>query len=199
MTDQDLREMIAALVRSQAETDRQIRQLRVADEETDRQLRETGRELRRMERELGKQIGGLGQKFGGFTEGLALPSMQKILEERFGATSISPRRRERLNGEVMEVDVVATSEANGGEVYVVEVKSHLRQEGIDQILHKLRRFPDFFPRLRGRKLHGILAAVDVPKELEEKALAEGLYVARIQDDLFELQVPESFKPRAFPN
>ena len=39
-------------------------------------LQETDRQIR----ELGKQIGGLGNKFGSFTEGLALPSMQKILQ-----------------------------------------------------------------------------------------------------------------------
>ena len=37
------------------------------------------RQLRKQLEELGKQIGGLGEKFGGFTEGMALPSMTKIL------------------------------------------------------------------------------------------------------------------------
>jgi len=50
-----------------------LAELSTAQKETDRQLKE-----------LGKQIGGLGAKFGSFTEGLALPSMEKILRQRFG-------------------------------------------------------------------------------------------------------------------
>ncbi len=50
--------------------------LQIFLQETDRKFQETDRQIR----ELGKQIGGLGNKFGSFTEGLALPSMQKILQ-----------------------------------------------------------------------------------------------------------------------
>ena len=41
--------------------------------DTDNQLKESG-----------KQIGGLGDKFGSFTEGMAFPSLEKMLRERFG-------------------------------------------------------------------------------------------------------------------
>ena len=54
-----------------------LAELTTAQKETDRQLKATDRQLK----ELGKQIGGLGAKFGSFTEGLALPSMEKILRQ----------------------------------------------------------------------------------------------------------------------
>ena len=163
-------------------------------------LKRTGQlqeENAQMIRELSKQIGGLGEKFGGFTEGLALPSMTKILKERFHATVVSPRTRAWRNGEEMEVDVLAYSNSGTDEVYVVEVKSHLRQEGIRQILRTLHRFRDFFPQHKDKKLYGILAAVDAPSELQKKVLQEGLYLARIHDGVFEVQVPEDFQPREF--
>jgi hypothetical protein len=59
----------------------------------------------------GKQIGGLGAKFGSFTEGLALPSMETILQQRFGMTVVMPRVRAKRNGEHLEIDVLAY--ANG--------------------------------------------------------------------------------------
>ena len=68
MTDDELKELFAGLAIAQKETDRQLR-------------------------ELGKQIGGLGEKFGGFTEGLALPSMTKILTEHFGMEVVTPGSR----------------------------------------------------------------------------------------------------------
>ena len=63
MTDEELKDLVASLLVSQKETDQRIK-------ETDRFVKE-----------LGKQIGGLGEKFGSFTEGLALPSMERILQE----------------------------------------------------------------------------------------------------------------------
>lgn len=48
-----------------------------------------------MIKELGQQIGGLGDKFGYFTEGMALPSMERILTEQFGMSVIMPRVRVR--------------------------------------------------------------------------------------------------------
>jgi hypothetical protein len=156
------------------------------------QLQETDRQLK----ELGRQIGGLGDKFGSFTEGLALPSMGKILGERFGMDTIFPSVRARTNGHSMEIDVLASSKQRD-EVFVVEVKSHLREEALDQMRRILREFHDFFPDYKGRKLYGILAAVDAPDEVRRKVLREGIYLARVHDGHFELQVPEGFEPRAF--
>ncbi len=91
MNDHELKELVASLATAQKETDRHQR-------ETDRQLKE-----------LGKQIGGLGEKFGSFTEGLALPSMSKILSERFGMEVVSPSVRVSKQGEHMEIDVLRQS------------------------------------------------------------------------------------------
>jgi len=182
---------------TQQETARQLRegerQLRESKLETDRQLRETDRQVK----ELGRQIGGLGDKFGSFTEGLALPAMQKILGQRFNMDVIAPRVRSRRNGHSLEVDVLAWSHAPDGDAYVVEVKSNLREEALGQMRKILRQLREFLPEHRDRKLHGILAAVDVPDDLREKVLSEGIYLARIHDDQFERQVPEGFKPRSF--
>lgn len=83
------------------------------------------------------------------------------------------------------------------EVFVVEVKSHLREEALDPMRRILRDFRDFFPHHRDKKLYGILAAVDAPDDVQQKVLQEGLYLARIHDGHFEIQVPDGFQPRAF--
>ena len=97
----------------------------------------------------------------------------------------------------MEVDVLAYSNSGTNEVYVVEVKSHLREESIQQMLKTLREFRSFFPEHRDKKLFGILAAVDAPPELQKKVLREGIYLANIHDGVFEIQVPDDFQPRTF--
>jgi len=201
MTDIELKQVVADLAVNLAETDRVLRERQA---ETDRLMRErqaaTDRMIRATDRqieELGKQLGGLGAKFGGFTEGMAFPSMQKILRERFWMNVVSVRNIARQNGRSMEIDVLAYSNARVNEVYVVEVKSHLREDGIQQMLRILREFHDFYPGHEDKKVYGILAAVDIPEDLERRVLAEGIYLARIHDDTFEITVPNSFQPRAY--
>lgn len=65
---------------------------------TDQQLKELGKQTDRQLKELGKQIGGIGDKFGYFTEGLALPSMEKILHEQFHMEFVSPRVKGNKKG-----------------------------------------------------------------------------------------------------
>jgi RecB family endonuclease NucS len=77
------------------------------------------------------------------------------------------------------------------------VKSHLRDDGIEQMLRILREFHDFFPGHAGKKVYGILAAVSIPEDVEKRVLREGIYLARIHDENFEISVPEDFQPRAY--
>ncbi|MGH7340374.1 MAG: DUF3782 domain-containing protein [Candidatus Rokuibacteriota bacterium] len=181
-----------SLRESREESDRSLRESR---EESDRRMNELGQATR----ELGKQIGGLGQKFGSCTEGMALPSMERRLAERFGTTTFAARTRVRIGRDELEVDAIAYSDGEAGTVCVVDVKSHLRDEGIDQLLRSLEKFPRFFPEHRGKRLIGVLAAVDAGRKVEERVLREGLVLARIRDDVFELQIPDGYEPRAFPN
>jgi hypothetical protein len=178
MTDQELRDVVATLSLKHVE-------LTESQQETARQIRE-----------LGKQIGGLGDKFGSFTEGLALPSMTKILTNRFGMDTIAPALLSRKNGKSLELDVFAWSRARD-EAYIVEVKSHLRDEALEQMRKTLREFHDYFPGYEGKRIHGILAAVHIPERMREKVLKEGFYLARIHDGQFELEIPDGFQPRAF--
>lgn len=170
-----------------------LRELIQSQQETNRKFQETDRQIK----ELGKQIGGLGKKFGSFTEGLALPSMETLLRERFGMEIISPSVRASKNGQHLEIDVLAYANGDINAAYIVEVKSHVREEAIAQLKTILERFRYFFPEHQNKTLYGILAGVDLSADLREKILQAGFYVARIQDSVFELDTPTIFQPQAF--
>ena len=186
-TADEVWQLLGELIASQKETERQMQESR---SEVDRRLKETDRQIK----ELGKQIGGLGKNFGSFTEGLALPSMEKILRERFGMEIISPSIRATKGGQHLEIDVLAYANSDINEAYVVKVKSHPREESIIQLKNLLRKFRTFFPEHSNKKLYGILAVVDWSEDLRQKVLNEGLYVARIHDEVFELETPADFQP-----
>ena len=154
-------------------------------------------EFNQQMKELGKQIGGLGAKFGSFTEGLALPSMTKILGERFGMEIIMPSVRIRKGKDNLEIDVLAYASGDINAAYVVEVKSHAKEESIEQLKTILRNFRQFFPEHGHKTIYGILAAVDIAENVKAKVLEEGLYFARISDDTFALDTPDNFEPKTW--
>ena len=192
-TADEVWQILAELATAQKATDLQLKEVSQAQKETARQQKETDRQLK----ELGKQIGGLGAKFGSFTEGLALPSMEKILRERFGMEIISPSVRASKAGQHLELDVLAYANGHLNTAYIVEVKSHAREDSITQLKSILQRFRLFFPEHKNKQLYGILAAVDMSSELRQKTLQEGFYVARIHDQVFELDIPENFQPLSY--
>ena len=110
---------------------------------------------------------------------------------------VSPSVRVSKEGQHLEIDVLAYTNGELNIAYIVEVKSHAREESITQLKSILQRFRRFFPEHKDKKLYGILASVDLSNELREKILQEGFYVARIHDQVFELDIPDNFQPRLY--
>jgi hypothetical protein len=130
-------------------------------------------------------------------EGLALPSMTKILRERFKMEVISPSVRVSKNGIECGCDVLAYSNSTINEAYVVEVKNHLREESIMQLKTLMGTVRALFPEHADKKLFGIIAAVDMSEMLKKRVLEAGFYVARIQDETFSLESPSGFQAKCF--
>ena len=179
MTDQELKELVAA-------TTRNVATLMADNKETDRQLRD-----------LREQIGGLGNKFGSFTEGLAYPSIYRVLTEDFHLDTVAYRVRQRRNGTEQELDMLGSSNGANQRVFLVEIKSHLTEAELKKFEKKLQEFFVYFPEQRGKALYGLIAAVDVARGLAERVARRGLYLALAHDGTFSLASPSQFKPKKY--
>ncbi len=84
-------------------------------------------------------------------EGMAFPSLAKLLRERFQMDVISRNVSTHKNGDTMEVDVLAYSNSRVNEIYVGEIKSRFRQEDFKQMKDILNRFFEFFPSHKGKR------------------------------------------------
>jgi RecB family endonuclease NucS len=123
--------------------------------------------------------------------------MTKILGDRFGMEIIMPSVRIRKGKDNLEIDVLAYANGDINTAYVVEVKSHAKDESIEQLKTILRNFRYFFPEHGHKTVYGILAAVDIAENVKAKVLEEGLYFARISDDTFALDTPDDFQPKTW--
>jgi hypothetical protein len=77
------------------------------------------------------------------------------------------------------------------------VNKHRHHENHHLLKNTLQRFRTFFPEHKAKQLYGILASVDLSDKLRAKILQEGIYVARIYDQVFELNIPENFHPQTY--
>lgn len=165
-------------------------------------LKEIAEQQRNNEREISRVtriVGDIGNKFGSFTEGMAFPSMEKVLRKQFGMTTITTNYKTEHGPDTLEIDVLgmANGEVEVNTVVLVEVKSHFKERDIDQLLKNLDRFRRFHPEYAHKKIFGILACGQGSNEVRHKAMAAGLYVASIHDEVFELKTPAYFVPRDF--
>jgi small-conductance mechanosensitive channel len=167
--------------------------------EADKRAAEADKRAAQAERdtqEMKRQLGGLGNKFGSFTEGLLLPSVDRMLTERFGVTDFVMRMKSKRGAETLELDGFGFTNGEKNIGFIVEVKSHLDSRSIDQTLSQLRRFGRFHPQYKSMTLYGIIAAVDAISETMRKAVYNaGLYLVTVDDDIAEMPAPPpSFKP-----
>lgn len=197
----DLRALVAQSILS---TEAFKNQLAASQEAADRRAAEADRrttEADKERKELRQQIGGLHNKFGSFAEGLLLPSVKRVLSDELGLEQVSERtlRNRKVDGKklFMELDAFGYSNGEQNVACIVEIKSHLREEGIEQILRQLREFPTFFRDHADKKLYGMIAAVDAPQNLQEQVWKEGLYLMLVQDETAVLKLPAGFVPKNY--
>jgi hypothetical protein len=164
---------------------------------TDKELREIVADLAKQVKQTNKQLGELGNRWGLYTEGMAYPSLEKVLRQKFKMTFIAQRAYSTRKGHNLELDVFGYSNDGRDEAVIVEVKSRLTEEGLQQALDTLKEFPKAFPEHANKKLYGIIAAVDIPQNMGQRVLKHGIYLARISDDTFRLTVPRNFIPKNY--
>ena len=170
MTDQELKDLVASLAVNQKEMARQMKR-------TD------------------KQLGELGNRLGGYTEGLFYPGLEHILFTKFHMDTVAPRVRSRRKD--LELDVLGYTNGTTNTAYIVEIKSRANEDAVEQLLNTLAEFPVAFPEHAGKKVYGILAAVDVPPNIRRRVAKLGIYLARTSNDMVKLEKPAKFVPKNY--
>ncbi len=179
------------------ETDLKFKETDAKFKETDLVFKETALRFKELDlflKELGKQIGGIGNKFGTFNEGLVLPSLTRLLTDDFNCKSIFPNFKHRENGTILEIDLLGVSNIA---YYIIEIKSHLREDSIEQLKLEIEQFKLFKPLFEEKQIYGLITATHYDKKIKERVLKDGIYFISITDDIVKMDIPENFIPRAW--
>ena len=186
-TDRQLKESKLELDKQMAETDRQLKESKL---ELDRQMAETDRQIKK----LSKELGHLGNRFGEFNEALVLPSLNRLFEEKFNCKQLSQRYRVLMNGNSIEIDLLAIS---ADSIYLIEIKSKHRKDDLKQLMNHIEKFKENAPEYQNKKIYGVIVATDYNKDNIKELERKGIYFISIADDLVKLHHSPNFEPFAW--
>lgn len=163
-----------------------LKQLTESQQQTDLKLKE-----------LGKQIGNLHQERGTYTEIILMPSIKSTLMDIMDYDHFLADVWKSVKGNNIQLDAIGYTNGVRNELIIVEVKTALRSQDIDQLEKQIKRFDDFFPEYSGKKKYGMLVAMQADEELIAEFHNRGFYFSTIQNDMIVPHNPDNFKPTAY--
>ncbi len=165
-------------------------------QETDRQIQETNKQFKETDRRI-KQLNELfTSHWGKLMEALITPSCLKLFKDR----GIDIKRTysnieiesDELSG---EFDIVL---ANGEQVVVIEVKTTLKTNIVDEFLEKMKRIKEYLPEHRDKTVYGAVAAIKYDENSDKYAYRKGLFVIKNSGEgLLKIANNKNFKPLEF--
>lgn len=203
-TADDVWQLLAELTAAQKETERLLKeQAQEADQrrkeadqrfkETERLLKEQGQETDRQIREVNKKIGDLGGKWGRFVENMVAPACETIFLKRgIPVHQVSQRIKRRLDNKTLEIDVMVTNENH---VLIVEVKSSLGVNDINELIEDLTEFRTFFPEYSQKQLYGAVAGIEIEEGADKYAYRQGLFVLAQAGETVSILNNSTFQPK----
>ncbi len=197
LTYEQLMDLFLELRESQKETDRRFKETDLQFNETKKLIQENALSLKETEKlvkRVSQDIGNLGNKFGSFNEALVFPSLEKLFAEQFHCKSISQNQKFLMNGDSIEIDMLAISNEA---CYIIEIKSKYRKDDLRQILSSIEKFKINSPEHKDKKIYGVIMATEFNKDNIKELEKNGIYFISITDDIVKLHKSDKFIPKAW--
>jgi hypothetical protein len=170
------------------ETDRQFKETDKKFQETDRQFKETDRRIKELDRLFTSQWGKL-------IESLVEGDLVKLLNERgIEVESIIPRRKGHKGGQNYEFDLIAL---NDTKMVIVEVKTTLRPQDVDDFHEVLWKAKTFMPEYKDKIIYGAVAFLTADGKSDRMAEKLGFFVIKATGSSSSIVNSPEFIPKAF--
>jgi isopenicillin N synthase-like dioxygenase len=133
------------------------------------------KEAKEEARQRNREWTNLAKKMGTLVEDLIAPALRPVLKKYFDCevTMEGQRMFRRIEGNDYEIDAIAACD---DKVFMVEVRSTPRLQDVSEFVDKSKRFFDFFPEYKGKRLIIIFGSITFPERVIEEASKSGIYV-----------------------
>nr|WP_074404730.1 ATP-binding cassette domain-containing protein [Cylindrospermopsis raciborskii] len=187
-TDRKFQETERLLREQSQETDRKF-------QETDRKFQETDRLLREESKRVNNQIGQLGNRLGEFVESQVRPAAVKLFQERgIAVKEIASNTYIQTGKEGLEIDLLVI---NSSDIILIEAKSKVSEDDVNEHLERLSKFKRFFPRYESYRVLGAVAGMVIPLDVSRYAYRKGLFVIGQSGDNLVILNDDKFRPRGW--
>ncbi|PZU98929.1 MAG: DUF3782 domain-containing protein [Pseudanabaena sp.] len=181
--------------RRAAEADRRAAEAARRSAEADRRAAEADRSMARLEKTVErttKAVEALTTRWGRFVEELVEPAILRLFQEKgIDVKEVYPRARTKRQGFAMEIDILAVDDT---ELVLVECKSRLSKDDVDEFLEKLIRFKNAFPHYGSYKAYGAVAGIEINEGIDRYAYRQGLFVIKPSGDGVAIANDDDFRP-----
>jgi len=175
----------AALEHSREEFDRSMAESRA---EADRRLAKLEKTVER----TAKSVDSLTTRWGRFVEELVEPAVLKLFRARgIDVKEVHPRIKTKRQGLGMEIDIMAVDDT---ELVLVECKSRLSKDDVDDFLIKLSRFKLAFPHYQNYTVYGAVAGIEINEGIDRYSYQKGLFVIKPSGDVVVIANNHDFVP-----
>lgn len=161
-------------------------------------LREVASEQKALQREIkevNKSIGRLTNRLGEFVEEAVRPSAVRLFRERgIDIHEVQQNVTAKRDGETLEIDLLVV---NNEDVVVIECKSNLGIDDVNDQLERLEKVKRLLPRYKDCRILGAVAGMVIPDNVATYAIRKGLYVIGQNGEHLELRNDMSFAAKVW--
>jgi len=185
--------------RRAAEIDRLFAESKAEDErrkaEADQTMEELKRGIAKLEKTVertSKAVDSLTTRWGRFVEELVEPAVIKLFQAKgIDVKEVHPRLESKRDEFSMEIDIMAVDET---ELVLVECKSRLSKDDVDEFLEKLPKFKLAFPHYKNYQVYGAVAGIEIDRGVDRYGYKKGLFVIKPSGDTVAIINKDNFKP-----
>jgi hypothetical protein len=164
--------------------------------EADRRAAEADRSLAELKKTVAhtsRAVEGLTTRWGRFVEELVEPAVIKLFRSRgIDVKETYSRARVKRQGIAMEIDILVVDD---NEVVLVECKSRLSQDDVNEFLHKLGKFKQAFPHYQNFQAYGAVAGIEIDEGVDRYAYKQGLFVIKPSGETVEIVNDPDFQAK----
>ena len=178
---------------SQEEFDRRLAVQEQKEAEAKAERDRTMAELKRTVERTSRAVDSLTSRWGRFVEELVEPSVLELFQAKgIDVKEIYPRARVKRQGIAMEIDILAVDETD---LVLVECKSRLSKDDVDEFLEKLYRFKEAFPHYNNYQAYGAIAGIEINEGIDRYAYRQGLFVIKPAGNTVKIVHNDNFQPK----
>ncbi len=157
---------------------------------------EADRRLAQLEKTVAntsRAVDSLTTRWGRFVEELVEPAVIRLFRAKgIDVKETYSRARVKRQGIAMEIDILAVDET---EVVLVECKSRLSKDDVNEFLEKLSRFKEAFPHYKNYQAYGAVAGIEIDEGVDRYAYKQGLFVIKPSGETVEIINDSGFEPK----